>query len=84
MCWGNQGHSRDIALWPMFNAVVSSVEAASLRHEHDWKVWQNVKLADDKVLSYRVWWTTKPRSSNTPTWKLTVLSSTRTLLDVRT
>ena len=27
-----------------------SFEAANPRHEHEWQVWENVRLPDDKVL----------------------------------
>ena len=32
------------------NAGAYSFEAANPRHEHEWKVWENVKLPDGKVL----------------------------------
>jgi 5-methyltetrahydropteroyltriglutamate--homocysteine methyltransferase len=32
------------------NAGAYSIEAANPRHEHEWQVWQDVKLPDDKVL----------------------------------
>jgi len=32
------------------NAGAYSFEAANPRHEHEWKVWGEVKLPDDKVL----------------------------------
>jgi 5-methyltetrahydropteroyltriglutamate--homocysteine methyltransferase len=32
------------------NAGGYSFEAANPRHEHEWKVWEEVKLSDDKVL----------------------------------
>jgi 5-methyltetrahydropteroyltriglutamate--homocysteine methyltransferase len=32
------------------NAGAYSVEAANPRHEHEWKVWRNVKLPDGKIL----------------------------------
>ncbi|MBV9582625.1 MAG: cobalamin-independent methionine synthase II family protein [Chloroflexi bacterium] len=58
VCWGNyEGpHLRDIALRDVIdlalqcNAVGISVEAANPRHAHEWKVWQDVKLPDGKVL----------------------------------
>jgi 5-methyltetrahydropteroyltriglutamate--homocysteine methyltransferase len=57
-CWGNyEGpHHRDIALRDVIdlvlkcNAVGISVEAANPRHAHEWKVWQDVKLPDGKIL----------------------------------
>jgi 5-methyltetrahydropteroyltriglutamate--homocysteine methyltransferase len=58
VCWGGyEGpHHRDIALRDVIdlvlkcNAVGVSVEAANPRHAHEWKVWQEVKLPDGKVL----------------------------------
>jgi 5-methyltetrahydropteroyltriglutamate--homocysteine methyltransferase len=32
------------------NAAAYSFEAANPRHEHEWKVWENVKLPDGKIL----------------------------------
>jgi len=32
------------------NAGAYSFEAANPRHEHEWKVWKNVKLPDGKIL----------------------------------
>jgi 5-methyltetrahydropteroyltriglutamate--homocysteine methyltransferase len=32
------------------NAYAYSFEAGNVRHEHEWKVWQDVKLPDDKVI----------------------------------
>jgi 5-methyltetrahydropteroyltriglutamate--homocysteine methyltransferase len=58
LCWGNyEGpHHRDIALKTIVDIVLKarpasiSVEAANPRHEHEWAVWRDVKLPDDKVL----------------------------------
>ena len=32
------------------NAGAYSVEAGNVRHEHEWRVWQDVKLPDGKML----------------------------------
>ena len=32
------------------NAQAYSVEAGNVRHEHEWKVWRDVKLPDGKIL----------------------------------
>ena len=32
------------------NAGAYSFEAANVRHEHEWRVWQDVKLPEGKVL----------------------------------
>jgi 5-methyltetrahydropteroyltriglutamate--homocysteine methyltransferase len=33
------------------NAGGYSFEAANVRHEHEWRVWQDVKLPDGKVIA---------------------------------
>jgi len=58
MCWGSwKGpHSSDLALGSVIDLVMKvkanyfSVEAANPQHEHEWKVWQNIKLADGKFV----------------------------------
>ena len=58
VCWGNAEapHIRDVALRDVLDLVFSvnvgaySIEAANPRHEHEWKLWRDVKLPDDKVL----------------------------------
>ena len=58
LCWGNyEGpHHRDIAMKDIIDIVLKakvsgiSFEASNPRHEHEWKVWQDVKLPDGKVL----------------------------------
>ena len=58
LCWGNyEGpHHRDIPLKDIVNIVLKakpagiSFEGSNPRHEHEWKVWQDVKLPDGKVL----------------------------------
>jgi 5-methyltetrahydropteroyltriglutamate--homocysteine methyltransferase len=58
MCWGsmNTPHTTDVPLIEVadlilkINAKFYSIEAANPRHEHEWMVWKDVKLPDDKVL----------------------------------
>lgn len=58
VCWGNyEGpHTHDIALAKILKIVLGvnakglSLEAANPRHEHEWTVWKDVPLPDDKVL----------------------------------
>jgi 5-methyltetrahydropteroyltriglutamate--homocysteine methyltransferase len=58
LCWGNfEGpHIRDIPLasiWDIAvraNADAFSFEGANPRHEHEWQLFQDVKLADGKIL----------------------------------
>jgi len=58
VCWGNAEapHVRDAALREIVDLVLQvnagaySVEAANPRHAHEWKVWRDVRLPDDKVL----------------------------------
>ena len=58
LCWGNyEGpHHRDIPLKEIIGlafkarAGAISFEGANPRHEHEWKVFEEVKLPDDKVI----------------------------------
>jgi 5-methyltetrahydropteroyltriglutamate--homocysteine methyltransferase len=58
ICWGNyEGpHTRDIPLAKVLPVLLKAkptallVEGANPRHEHEWELWQSVKLPDDKVL----------------------------------
>jgi 5-methyltetrahydropteroyltriglutamate--homocysteine methyltransferase len=58
ICWGNyEGpHDHDIAFAKVAPILVKSkpqalvVEAANPRHAHEWTVWQETKLPDDKIL----------------------------------
>ncbi|MGB6658987.1 MAG: epoxyalkane--coenzyme M transferase [Xanthobacteraceae bacterium] len=58
VCWGNyEGpHTHDIDLSKIakivlgVNACALSLEAANPRHEHEWTVWRELKLPDDKIL----------------------------------
>ncbi len=58
LCWGNtEGpHHYDVPLKEIINIVLKapplgiSFEGANPRHAHEWKVWENVKLPDDKVI----------------------------------
>ena len=58
ICWGNyEGpHDHDIAFAKVAPILVQAkpqalvVEAANPRHEHEWTIWQETKLPDDKVL----------------------------------
>jgi 5-methyltetrahydropteroyltriglutamate--homocysteine methyltransferase len=58
LCWGNyEGpHHHDVALRDIIDIVFEarpaaiSFEAANPRHEHEWKVWKDVKLPDGKIL----------------------------------
>jgi 5-methyltetrahydropteroyltriglutamate--homocysteine methyltransferase len=57
-CWGsNRGpHTTDIELKDMVDLLLKvdtgsyQLEAGNVRHEHDWKVWQHVKLPEGKML----------------------------------
>jgi len=58
LCWGNtEGpHHRDVALKDIIDLVLEarpmaiSFVGANPRHEHEWKVWKDVKLPDGKVI----------------------------------
>jgi 5-methyltetrahydropteroyltriglutamate--homocysteine methyltransferase len=57
-CWGswNGPHTEDIPLKDivdlmlMLNIQAYSVEAGNVQHEHEWKVWRDVKLPEGKIL----------------------------------
>ncbi len=58
ICWGNyEGpHDHDIALEKVMGIILKSratrllFEAANPRHEHEWIVWRDAGLPDDRVL----------------------------------
>jgi len=58
LCWGNtEGpHHHDVPLSKIINIVLKappgaiSFEGANPRHAHEWKVWQDVKLPEGKVI----------------------------------
>ena len=58
ICWGSWHgpHSTDIPLKDIVDLVLAvnagaySVEAGNVRHEHEWRVWQETKLPDGKLL----------------------------------
>jgi 5-methyltetrahydropteroyltriglutamate--homocysteine methyltransferase len=58
LCWGNyEGpHHRDVALRDIIDIVLRarpsaiSLEACNPRHAHEWQVFEDVKLPDDKLL----------------------------------
>jgi 5-methyltetrahydropteroyltriglutamate--homocysteine methyltransferase len=58
ICWGSGlgPHKNDIDLGDIIdivlkvNAQVYSIEAANPRHQHEWRVWQEVKLPEGKSL----------------------------------
>ena len=58
LCWGSWHgpHVTDVPLKDIVDIVLRvhadaySVEAANPRHEHEWQVWEDVKLPDGKVL----------------------------------
>ncbi|MDD7939144.1 cobalamin-independent methionine synthase II family protein [Actinomycetospora lutea] len=58
VCWGswNAPHVGDVPLRDIVDLILRvpvrtySLEQASPRHEHEWRVWEDVALPDDKVL----------------------------------
>ena len=58
LCWGNSPgpHNHDIPLNEIVDLVLKarpaalSFEGANPRHAHEWKVWQDVKLPEGKVI----------------------------------
>jgi 5-methyltetrahydropteroyltriglutamate--homocysteine methyltransferase len=58
LCWGswNGPHTNDVAIKDIIDLVLRvrvggySLEMANPRHEHEWRVWEKVKLPKGKVL----------------------------------
>ncbi len=58
VCWGNYGgpHHKDVPLRDIIDPVLRVnagfvyVEGANPRHEHEWRVFEDVSLPDDKAL----------------------------------
>ena len=58
LCWGSWHgpHVTDIAMRDIVEVMLAvdvqaySFEAGNVRHEHEWKVWQEIKLPDDKLI----------------------------------
>jgi 5-methyltetrahydropteroyltriglutamate--homocysteine methyltransferase len=58
VCWGSWPgpHTSDVPLKDIADLILSVkvgayvIEGANPRHEHEWKVWQDVKLPEGKVL----------------------------------
>jgi 5-methyltetrahydropteroyltriglutamate--homocysteine methyltransferase len=58
LCWGSWHgpHTTDIALRDIVDVMLAidagaySFEAGNVRHEHEWSVWKDVELPDDKLI----------------------------------
>jgi 5-methyltetrahydropteroyltriglutamate--homocysteine methyltransferase len=58
LCWGSWHgpHTTDIPMRDIVNVMLAvkcqaySFEAGNVRHEHEWTVWEDVKLPDGKVI----------------------------------
>jgi 5-methyltetrahydropteroyltriglutamate--homocysteine methyltransferase len=58
LCWGSWHgpHVTDIPMRDIVDVMLRincqgySFEAANVRHEHEWNVWRDVKLPDDKIV----------------------------------
>ena len=58
VCWGswNGPHSNDVELRDIVDLILRvrvggySLEQANPRHEHEWEVWRDVELPEDRVL----------------------------------
>jgi 5-methyltetrahydropteroyltriglutamate--homocysteine methyltransferase len=58
VCWGSYHgpHKYDIPLKDIVDLVLKvragaySIEAANPRHEHEWRLWEDVRLPEDKLL----------------------------------
>jgi 5-methyltetrahydropteroyltriglutamate--homocysteine methyltransferase len=58
VCWASTGgpHHRDVPLRDIVDVIVRArqgalvIAGANPRHEHEWKVWKDVRLPDGKIL----------------------------------
>jgi 5-methyltetrahydropteroyltriglutamate--homocysteine methyltransferase len=58
ICWGswNAPHTHDVPLKDIVDLLLKlrvggyQFEAGNVRHEHEWKVWKEVKVPEDRVL----------------------------------
>jgi 5-methyltetrahydropteroyltriglutamate--homocysteine methyltransferase len=58
VCWGSWPgpHTTDVPLKDIVDILLKArvgaflIEGANPRHEHEWRVWENMKLSDDRVL----------------------------------
>jgi len=58
LCWGSWHgpHTTDIPMRDIVDVMLAvqcqaySFEAGNVRHEHEWRVWQEVKLPDEKLV----------------------------------
>lgn len=58
LCWGswNAPHTADVPLKEIIHLLLRirvgaySIEAANVRHEHEWRIWEKVKLPPGKIL----------------------------------
>jgi 5-methyltetrahydropteroyltriglutamate--homocysteine methyltransferase len=58
LCWGSWHgpHTTDVPMRDIVDVMLAidagaySFEAANVRHEHEWRVWEDVKLPDDKLI----------------------------------
>jgi 5-methyltetrahydropteroyltriglutamate--homocysteine methyltransferase len=58
LCWGSWHgpHTTDIPMRDIVEVMLRanvgaySFEAGNVRHEHEWKVWRDLKLPDDKII----------------------------------
>jgi 5-methyltetrahydropteroyltriglutamate--homocysteine methyltransferase len=59
LCWGSWHgpHTTDIPMADIVDLMLKidvqaySFEAGNVRHEHEWRLWQEVKLPDDKLIA---------------------------------
>jgi 5-methyltetrahydropteroyltriglutamate--homocysteine methyltransferase len=59
VCWGSWPgpHTTDVPLKKIVDLILKVragaylIEAANPRHEHEWRVWENIKLPEGKVLA---------------------------------
>ena len=79
LCWGNYegAHHRDIPLRELLPVALKakpqamSFEGANPRHEHEWVVFREIRLPDDRVIIPGVL-DSRPTSSSIRSWSPSV------------
>jgi 5-methyltetrahydropteroyltriglutamate--homocysteine methyltransferase len=77
VCWGNYlgPHNHDVGLREIIEPILETnakfiyFEAGNPQHEHEWEVWRELELPDDKALIPGVIPRTRTMSSTRSSWR---------------
>ena len=91
LCWGSWHgpHAFDIELEKLVDLMLKVraqgylIEAANARHEHEYALWERVKLPAGKIL-IRAWSRTRPTASSIPSWWRSGSAASRSWSEPRT